>query len=70
MKDLAHSSMFTVNQPPKDLYKDLDSLHDLYDRMHQWPDEDLAVYRKYSEDERYRTILSLVVTANLLWNTP
>lgn len=38
--------------------------------MHQWRDEDLAVYQKCSEDERYRTVLSLIVTANLLWNTP
>lgn len=47
-----------------------DSLYNVYTRMREWDNEESAVYQKCSEDERWRMILSLFATTNLLWITP
>lgn len=46
------------------------ALSEIYEALHQWDPENMASFQKYSEQERYCTMINLFVSTSLLWSTP
>lgn len=49
---------------------DSHALSEIYKALQRWDPEDVEVFRKYSEDERYCTMMRLFISTSLLWSTP